>query len=79
MPVIYDDATTWTEKGYLSVPRVYIRTSLDQCLRPQFQEVFVARNNPTEVRTINSGHAPFLSAPLELQQHLLDIAATYAS
>lgn len=77
MPVICDDATTFTGKGYHSVPRVYIKTSLDKCLQPKFQELFISRNRPKEVRTIESGHAPFLSAAKELHQHLLQIAGTY--
>lgn len=79
MPIVCDDATTFTTKGYHSVPRVYIKTSQDKCVQPKFQDLFISRNRPQEVRTIDSGHAPFLSAPKELHQHLLQIAATYAS
>ncbi|KAG0583098.1 hypothetical protein M758_3G111000 [Ceratodon purpureus] len=78
-PCYSDDATTFTTKGYHSVPRVYIRTSLDTLLLPKFQDLFISRNRPKEVRTIETGHAAFLSAPKDLHEHLVQIAGTYAS
>lgn len=76
-PIITDDATTFTAKGYHSVPRVYIKANLDKCVAPKFQDLFISRNRPKEVRTIETGHAPQLSASRELHEHLLQIAGTY--
>jgi len=73
-----DDATTFTQERYYSVPRVYIRTSLDKAVKPHFQDRYIAANPPTEVLHLESDHSPFFSAPKELHQHLLSIAATYA-
>jgi hypothetical protein len=78
-PYLSDDAVTFTAEGYHSVPRVYIKTSFDTLLQPKFQDLFILRNRPEEVRTIESGHAVFLSAPKDLHQHLVQIAGAYAS
>ncbi|KAG0583067.1 hypothetical protein KC19_3G106400 [Ceratodon purpureus] len=76
-PFMSDDATTFTEKGYHSVPRVYIKASLDLCLKPKFQDLFIQRNRPQEVRSIEAGHALQLCAAKELHRHLLQIAAAH--
>lgn len=78
IPIMGDDATTFTEKGYYSVPRVYIRTLLDEAVKPHFQDRYIAVNPPTAVLHLESDHSPFFSAPEELHQLLLSIAATYA-
>lgn len=78
IPIMGDDATTFTEKGYYSVPRVYIRTSLDEAVKPHFQDRYIAANPPTAVLHLEADHSPFFSAPEELHQLLLSIAATYA-
>lgn len=78
VPVMGDDATTFTEQGYYSVPRVYIRNSRDMTIKPQYQDLFIARNPPSEVLHIDSDHSPFLSAEKELHQHLLYVAETYS-
>lgn len=77
VPIMADDATTFTEQGYYSVPRVYIRNSLDMTIKPQYQDLFISKNPPNEVLHIDSDHSPFLSAEKELHQHLLHVAETY--
>lgn len=74
-----DDSTIFTETGYHSIPRVYIRTLQDKVIAPRFQDQFVAENPPAEVYSLESDHSPFLSVPSELHQCLLKIAASYGS
>lgn len=78
VPIMGDDATTFTEQGYYSVPRVYIRNSLDMTIKPQYQDLFISKNPPNEVLHIDSDHSPFLSAEKDLHQHLLHVAETYS-
>ncbi|KAG0584325.1 hypothetical protein KC19_3G203000 [Ceratodon purpureus] len=79
LPIMGDDATTFTKEGYYSVPRVYIRCSLDKALAPRFQDRYILQNPPTSVLHLETDHSPFFSAPRELHQHLLSVADTYAS
>jgi hypothetical protein len=74
-----DDPTTFTKEGYYSVPRVYIRCSLDKALAPRFQDRYISQNPPAAVLHLETDHSPFFSAPMELHQHLLTVADTYAS
>ena len=76
--IINDGATTFTE-SYYSVPRIYVRTSFDNCMKPRFQDRYISQNPPTAVLWVDSDHSPFFSAPKELHEHLLSVAATYAS
>lgn len=79
LPIMRDDATTFTKEGYYSVPRVYIRCSLDKALAPRFQDRYISQNPPAAVLHLETDHSSFFSAPRELHQHLLTVADTYAS
>ena len=79
IPFMLDDGTTFTQDGYYSVPRVYIRTLQDKALPTPLQDRFISKNPPTQVRTLDCDHSPFFSATKDLHQLLLDFAATTAS
>ncbi|WP_005037264.1 alpha/beta fold hydrolase [Holophaga foetida] len=61
--------------NFASVPKFYIKTLNDHILLPEFQEKMIKNSSLEKVYTINSDHSPFLSAPKELADILLDIAA----
>ena len=79
LPIMTDSATTFTNEGYYSVPRVYIRCSLDKALLPRFQDRYISQSPPTAVLHLEADHSPFFSAAGELHHHLLSIAAAHAS
>jgi pimeloyl-ACP methyl ester carboxylesterase len=71
----------FTEERYGTVPKVYIKTMKDRVLPPDAQdEAFLSDPAcaPTEIREIESDHSPFFSKPVELVQHLEEIASNYA-
>lgn len=71
----------YTDEKYGTVPKVYIKTMRDKVLPPDAQEVAFLTDPecvPNEIREIDSDHSPFFSKPVELVQHLEEIASTYA-
>ncbi|WJX34472.1 Methylesterase 17 [Trifolium repens] len=48
------------------VPRVYIRTSHDNVVKPKQQEAMINRWPPSNVYELDSDHSPFFSAPFLL-------------
>lgn len=71
----------FTEERYGTVPKVYIKTMKDRVLPPDAQdEAFLSDPacTPSEIREIESDHSPFFSKPVELVQHLEEIASNYA-
>lgn len=68
-----------TPERWGRVPRSYIRCSKDNAIRPGLQDRFIrdadkaAPANPTDVRTLESGHSPFLSMPEKLGQLLAEL------
>ncbi len=69
-----------TVERWGSVPRSYIRTSLDNSFLPALQDRLIAQanafapRNPTFVYRLNSSHSPFVSQPENLADILLDAA-----
>ncbi|EFJ31217.1 hypothetical protein SELMODRAFT_88885 [Selaginella moellendorffii] len=66
-----------SKRGYGSVPRVYVKTEKDRSFSPREQDIAVTKSLPDKVYSIESDHSPFFSAPQELHQLLLQIAADF--
>ena len=60
-----------TEARWGSVPRVYIETAGDKLLSPKMQKQLYTASPCDQVLTLNASHAPFLSMPDALVDHLL--------
>lgn len=58
-----------TEK-FDTVPRVYIRCTLDQSVPPSLQDQMIAAKPCQKVYNLESGHSPFWSTPEELAEIL---------
>ena len=58
-----------TEK-FDTVPRVYIRCTLDQSVPPELQDKMIAAKPCQKVYNLESGHSPFWSTPEELAEIL---------
>lgn len=66
-------AISITEERFGKIPRTYISCMNDKVISPTIQKTMY-KNLPCEkVIPLDSGHAPFLSAPDELAKHLLSI------
>jgi pimeloyl-ACP methyl ester carboxylesterase len=69
-----------TAEGWGGIGRAYIKCSLDNAIRPRLQQLFIDRadaftpGNGTEVVTMETGHAPFLSQPEALAEILVRLA-----
>ncbi|CAJ2641750.1 unnamed protein product [Trifolium pratense] len=59
------------------VPRVYIRTSHDNVVKPKQQEAMINRWPPSNVYELDSDHSPFFSAPFLLFGFLVEAAISY--
>ncbi|GAU42591.1 hypothetical protein TSUD_303070 [Trifolium subterraneum] len=59
------------------VPRVYIRTSHDNVVKPKQQEAMINRWPPSSVYELDSDHSPFFSAPFLLFGLLVKAAIFY--
>ncbi|PNX88341.1 methylesterase [Trifolium pratense] len=59
------------------VPRVYIRTSHDNVVKPKQQEAMINRWPPSNVYELDSDHSPFFSAPFLLFGFLVKAAISY--
>ncbi len=57
----------------VGTPRVYIETLADRGLSPAVQKRMYTRLPCQKVISLNTSHSPFLSAPQELMQHLLNL------
>ncbi|MGI9421607.1 MAG: alpha/beta fold hydrolase [Hyphomicrobiaceae bacterium] len=60
-----------SEQRFGSVPKLYIRTSLDKMVSPKLQDVMLGNWNVDEVHFLQSGHFPTLSMPEELADLML--------
>ncbi|KAJ7959948.1 Methylesterase 17 [Quillaja saponaria] len=56
-----------------SVPRVYIKTMQDHCLKPQQQAAMISRWPPSQIFELDSDHSPFFSKPHELFSFLVNL------
>ncbi len=68
-----------TAARFGTVPKHYIRTSIDRILTPALQDRMLANWQVDGVTTLEAGHFPALSMPNELASAMLAIAETAAS
>lgn len=59
-----------------SVPRVYVKTLHDKCVKPEQQDAMIKRWPPSLVFALETDHSALLSAPTELGKFLLQAAAS---
>ena len=65
----------WSD-GFRALPKHYIHCARDNAIAPRLQLVMAERASVTDVRTLDSGHEPFISQSLPLVELLLDVAGT---
>lgn len=65
---------TWSE-GFQALPKTYVHCSLDRAIAPDLQTRMADRAGITDVRTLESGHEPFISQPAQLAHVLLQASA----
>nr|GMD25659.1 methylesterase 17-like [Ipomoea batatas]GME19301.1 methylesterase 17-like [Ipomoea batatas]GME20778.1 methylesterase 17-like [Ipomoea batatas] len=58
------------------VPRVYIRATRDNVVKPAQQDAMIKRWPPAEVYTLECDHSPYFSAPFMLSGLLLKAATS---
>lgn len=63
-----------SEERFGSVPKTYIRTSIDKMVSPALQDEMLAATKVDSVRTLVSGHFPTLSVADELADLILETA-----
>jgi hypothetical protein len=56
-----------------SVPRAYVRTTLDRCLTPALQDHMLRALPCDPVLELAADHSPFLSRPAELADALASL------
>ncbi len=64
-----------TEKKFGSVPKTYIRTSIDRMVSPALQDTMIGLWEVDSVFELESGHFPTSSVPAELTTALLQSAS----
>ncbi|QBD81236.1 alpha/beta fold hydrolase [Ktedonosporobacter rubrisoli] len=62
-----------TVANFGSMPRIYIQTLRDQMLPLSSQKRFYTTVPCHKILSLNTGHAPFYSAPQDLVKHLLSL------
>jgi len=62
-----------TDKNFGSVPKYYIRTSLDKVLTPELQDRMISNWDVVKVFTLNSGHFPITSIADKLTEVIWEI------
>lgn len=62
-----------TEHRFGKIPRVYIECLQDQAISPSIQKQMYEATPCQTVISMNTGHAPFFSAPEALAAHLLTL------
>ena len=67
------DALQTTAENFGRVQKVYIECELDNALPISYQREMQAKIPCDRTITMRTGHSPFLSAPIELAEHLLSI------
>lgn len=65
---------TLSEARFGSVPKAFIRTLRDGTVSTPLQTMMIDRAGITEVRDIDTGHAPYLTRPDALAALILDLA-----
>lgn len=69
----FQDKVTLTTTAFGKVRKYYVKTLQDHAVGPDLQDRMIKAASITNVRTIQSGHSPFLSAPGTLTALLLDV------
>ena len=64
-----------SEKSFGSVPKTYIRTSIDKVTSPALQDTMIANWEVETVLDIESGHFPAFSAPEKLAELMLEFSS----
>ncbi|KAI3470979.1 hypothetical protein Pfo_027642 [Paulownia fortunei] len=59
------------------VPRIYIRTTQDNVVKPEQQEAMIKKWPPSDVYVLESDHSPFFSAPFLLFGLLVKAAISF--
>ncbi|KAH8944722.1 hypothetical protein BDL97_13G127800 [Sphagnum fallax] len=77
--VQFSTVVHYTKEKQGTIPSVYIKTSIDQCLPPASQDYIIKACPQTEVVEIHADHTPMFSATDELHEILLRLAAKYTS
>jgi len=67
-------AAELTEKSFGSVPKTYVRASIDRVLSPSLQDKMVTNWKVDRVLTLESGHFPLMSIP----QRLIEVIRSQA-
>jgi pimeloyl-ACP methyl ester carboxylesterase len=62
-----------TQERFGRIPRVYVECTDDHALSIEMQRDMIAKSPPVNVRTLHSGHSPFLSMPDKLAAVLTDL------
>jgi pimeloyl-ACP methyl ester carboxylesterase len=62
-----------TEAKWGSVPRVYIETTADKAVGPTLQKKMYTDHPVEKVFSLDTGHAPFVTKPDALANHLLSL------
>lgn len=65
-----------SEEGFGSVPRVYLHCEQDRAITPTIQREMRENLPCDEVKTLDTSHSPFFSAPEALVEHFDDVART---
>jgi hypothetical protein len=68
-----------TEERFGSVPKTFVRTSIDKMISPALQDAMIKNWDVDSVFELESGHFPTSSVPAELADALLRAAATNTS
>ena len=50
----------------IAIPKAYIRTGLDQCIAPAWQDGIIAAGEYETVLHVETGHCPMVSAPEQM-------------
>ena len=67
------------EERFGSVPKTFVRTSIDKMIFPALQDAMIKNWEVDSVFELESGHFPTSSVPAELADVLLRAAATNTS
>lgn len=59
------------------VPRIYVRTTQDNVIKPEQQEAMIQKWPPSHVYVLESDHSPFFSAPFLLFGLLVKAAVSF--
>lgn len=63
-------------EGFEKVPRVYIKAMYDQLVKPEQQDIMIAKWPPANVYVIESDHSPNFSNPFALCGLLINAYAS---